>query len=154
MNPLHYAFIACFALLAINKGTRKACMVYLVSYFIYSNLIFPMTGFYYYHFCALLSLVTGLIIINKHFIVGCLSLFLIPTNLIGYFLFYKYYEPTIYDNIALTIILMQLLTLTIRAIHGIFTGTGREGILERACRLFVVRIIVADSMDQNKTTME
>jgi hypothetical protein len=140
-----------------------------VSYFIYYNLINsdviyslfetfqlinPVEHRYYYHFCALLNLVIGSLIINRHFVVGCLSFSLIPVNWFGFFLFTKYYEPTIYDNISLSIILLQLLTLTIRSLHGIFTDPSRNGKLANICRLLVVRIVMADSMAKNKNQVE
>jgi len=153
MNILHYLFIALFFLLAINEDTRKACIVFLVSYLIYDNYILPKDGFSYYHLCALLNLFIGLYIINKHFVVGCLSFLLIPTNLIGYFLFVKYYEPTIYDNISLSIISVQILILTVRSLHGIFTKSDRSGIFSNIFRLLVVRIVRADSMEKDKKAM-
>jgi hypothetical protein len=154
MDSMHYLFIALFLLLAISKDTRKACMVFLASYLLYKTLILPVSGFYYYHFCALLNLVIGFAIIKKHFVVGCLSFSLIPTNLFGYFLFMKFYDPTIYDNIALTIISLQLITLAIRSLHGIFTRSDRDGKLANTFRLLVVRIVMADSVEKNKKTME
>ena len=154
MNSWHYLFIVLFSLLAISKDTRKACLVFLVSYFLYKYLILPVSGFYYYHLCALLNLIVGLVIIKRNFVVGCLSFSLIPANLLGFFLFMKYYEPTIYDNIALTIILLQLLTLSMRSLHGIFTRSDGNGKLANTFRLLVVRIVMADSVAKNKKTLE
>jgi hypothetical protein len=125
-----------------------------VSYFVYDNLILPLDGFNYYHFCALLNLGIGLLIINKHFIVGLFSFSLIPVNLVGYFLFMKYYDPVIYDNIALSIISMQILILTIRSLHGIFTKSAGSGGISNFLRLFVVRIIRIDSMEKDKVPLE
>ena len=154
MNILHYLFIALFVLLAINEDTRRACAVFLVSYFVYDSFILPTDGFSYYHLCALLNLIIGLLIINKHFIVGCLSFLLIPANYIGYFLFVKYYEPTIYDNISLSIISMQILMLTVRSLHGIFTKSDRSGVLSNIFRLLVVRLVSVDSVSKNKKSLE
>ncbi len=154
MASVHYLFIALFILLAINRDTRKACVVFLVSYFLYENYIIPLDSFSYYHFCALLNLFIGLLVIKDNFIVGCLSFSLIPVNLFGYFLFIKYYDPTFYDNISLIIISLQILTLTIRSLHGIFTRSNGDGRLSYLLRLLVVRLVDSDSVWKDKVKME
>ena len=154
ISALDWLIMAAFAILAIDKEVRSACFTFLFAFLVYWVLVVPESGSIYYHLAAWLNLGIGLAIINKHFVVGCLSFSLIPANLLGYFLYYKYYESTIYDNIALTIILLQILTLTIRSLHGIFTRSNRLGIRKNAFGLFVVWVINADSMEKSKKTVE
>lgn len=153
-GALDWLIMLSFALLAINKEVRSACLNFLFAYLVYFALIFPESGFVYYHLAAALNLCLGIVIIQRHFVVGVLVFALIPTNIIGYLLFINDYQPPFYDNIALTIILLQILTLTIRSLHGIFTRSSEFGILGNAFRLFVVWVIAADSMDKDKKTLE
>ena len=159
-------------LLAINKGIREVCLIYLVSYLIYLNFILYVDdiwymrvcalgdgvgtdcGIWYYRLCEILALATGSLIIKKSFIVGCLSFSLIGVNLLGAFLFWHRYPLTIYDNIALTVILLQLLTLSIRTLNGILNKSSGSSFFGRAFRLFVMRITYIDSWAKNKKTVE
>ena len=154
IGVLDWLIMAAFAILAINKEVRNACGTFLFAFLIYWVLIFPENGGVYYHLAAWLNLGIGLAVINRHFVVGCLSFALIPTNLLGYLLYYKYYESTFYDNIALTIILLQILTLTIRSLHGIYTRSNKFRVRKNALGLFVVWLIACDSMDKSKTKVE
>ena len=154
MSHVHYIFIVLFLFLTISKDTRKAALVFLASYFIYQNLIIPSENLMYYRLCALLSLCIGLLLIKSNFIVGCLSLFLIPTNLIGYFLYVKYYEPVFYDNMALTIVFLQIIILIIRSLHGVFNRSFRDRGISNIFRLLMVCIVNADSNKKDKIQME
>ena len=143
-----------FAVLVINKETRMASSVFLLSYLIYYLVYSIIPDDYYYHFCAILNLCIGLKIIKKHLIVGLLSFLLIPTNFLGLVLYTKYYDPLIYANIALTIIFLQIITLTLRAFHGMATDPIGRGRNSNFFGLLMVWVISTDSMAKDKKTME
>ena len=154
ISALDWLIMASFAILAISKDVRSACLTFLFGFLIYWVLIYPENGEMYYHLAAWLNLGIGWVVIKKHFVVGLLAFLLIPTNVIGFLLYDNNYESTFYYNISLTIILLMILTLTLRSLHGIYTRSARFRVRKNPLGLLVLWIVNADSMDKNKTSVE
>ena len=70
----------------------------------------------YYLYSAALNTVLGVILYSKYRVVAILSFSLILANYIGYLLSFYRYEPTVYDNICLTIIALQIIMLIFRGL--------------------------------------
>lgn len=121
--------IGVFIALMLNKQSRYAAMVMLVFNLIYFTFIIDLHWSVYYHWSATLNTVLALTIYSRYKAVAILSFLLIPINVLGYELCKNYYEPDIYDNICMLIILLQIIILISRCIsHGV-DGRNRIGFM-------------------------
>ena len=90
-----------------------------MAYVFYAQFIVYFSDIYYYSCSALLNLVTGIALhsINKR--AAICSYLLVLTNVLGFWLWFNYYESVIYDNIALFILAIQaVLVLPKGALNG------------------------------------
>lgn len=116
-------FIGAFIALLIPRQSRLAAFIILSFSVIHFNFIVPLDWTEYYLYSATLNTVLGVILFRWYKLVATLSFLLIPVNILGYLLCKNYYEPTIYDNMCLIIILLQIIMLTIR---GLLNGIDRR----------------------------
>ena len=128
MNFTQYIFIGALLLLFFNQKTRLASSVILASYAVYIPFVLELDGDqYYYHLSALIDLLIGLAVYKKFKIVGLLSFLLIPVHSLGLALYDGYYEPALYDNMCVLIIILQLIALLYKATpDGIITWIRRR----------------------------
>ena len=123
MTIYQFVFIGAFIALLFPKQSRVAAVVTLAFNAIYFTFIIDLDWTQYYLYSATLNTMLGVILFRWYRVVATLSFLLIPVNIIGYLLCKYYYEPTIYDNMCLIIILLQIITLTLR---GLLNGTNRR----------------------------
>jgi len=144
VNNGHYILIGLFIALLFFKPSRSAAKVILVGYLIYLIFILPIDGPYYYKLAALLNMIIGFILYKEYRIVALLSFSLILVNSVGLVLYNNYYEPTIYDNLSLLIIALQILILIARVT---LNGIHARGVRGRA----LVFLINFDSIKSSVT---
>jgi hypothetical protein len=123
MNTIDLFIIGAFIALLIPSQSRLAAKFILISYAIYFNFIIDLAWDDYYLYSATLNTILGVTLYRQYRVVAILSFSLIIANYIGYLLCLNRYEPTIYDNICLIIILLQIIMLTIR---GLLNGINRQ----------------------------
>ena len=124
MTTSNLIIVLLFLMLTIPNGSRKAAFVYLIFYSFYIPWVVPLaaendTGKYYYLLTSTFNFVVMSLLISKYFWVGFLSFVLIPVNFFGWILYENYYPPTTYDNIAKTIIFIQIVLLIVRGLNGL-----------------------------------
>jgi hypothetical protein len=113
--------------LLIPPQTRMAAFVMLAFNFIYFQFVLNLDWTEYYHYSATLCATIGVILYRKYKLVALLSFLLIPVNIIGYLLCKNYFDPYIYDNMCLTITLLQVVVLLSRGLtNGISWGNKRN----------------------------
>ena len=116
-----------FVALLIPPKTRVAALVILAFNFVYFQFVLNLEWTEYYHYSATLAAVVGVILYRRYRLVSLLSFLLIPANIIGYLLCKNYFDPYIYDNMCLTIILLQIIVLLSRGLtNGISWGNKRN----------------------------
>lgn len=127
MNVSDFINVGLFTVLLLSKTTRYASAVILAGYALYFSVIEPLPGQYYYHMTALLNLIIGCILFPRYKLVALLSFALIVVNNIGFLIYDAGYEPTLYNNLSLVIITIQILLLYIRAITDGIHIRGTRG---------------------------
>jgi len=123
MTIYQVAFIGAFIALLIPSQSRPAALTILFFNAIYFSFIIDLAWDDYYLYSATLNTILGVTLYKRYRVVAILSFSLIIVNYIGYLLAFNYYDPTIYDNICLIIILLQIIMLTIR---GLLNGIDRQ----------------------------
>jgi hypothetical protein len=98
--------------LLLNKASKSDAFVLFVAYSFYQLFIVDLGAIYYYSCTSLLNLSVGLVLHHKNKYAAICSYSLIFVNILGFFLWYQYLPPTIYDNISLVILIIQLITIT------------------------------------------
>ena len=126
MTEYQIIIIWAFLALLIPHKTRFAAVVMLSFNFIYFEFVSNLGWENYYHYSATISALVGVILYRQYMLVSLLSFLLIPTSIIGYLLCKNYYEPYIYDNICLTIILLQVLVLLSRGLSDGFSWGNKR----------------------------
>ena len=99
-------------ILVFIKASKSDAFILFSGYLFYIWFIVDVNGVYYYSCSAILNLIIGL---NLHFInkrAAICSYLLVIVYLLGVLLWYGYYEPTLYDNISILILVIQLITIT------------------------------------------
>jgi hypothetical protein len=122
MSTLDQLIIGAFIALLFFNQSRRAAFIILIFNVVYYNFIIDMAWDSYYLYSAALNTVLGVALYSKYRVVAILSFSLILANYIGYLLSFYRYEPTVYDNICLTIIALQIIMLIFR---GLLDGIGR-----------------------------
>jgi hypothetical protein len=105
------------------RKTRKECFILLCGYFLYTYFIKDLSANFYYSITALLNLLIGLAVFRLNLLVSACSYSLVLVNVYGYWLWYSYQEPTLYDNISLTILTTQLALIVQK---GLLDGIGNN----------------------------
>ncbi|MAO21779.1 MAG: hypothetical protein CMJ25_13610 [Phycisphaerae bacterium] len=117
MNTYQVLFIGAFFALTIPKQTRFASSIIIFFNVVYFLFVIDLDWVEYYLYSATLNAVLGVILFFFNCrLVGLLSFFLIPANILGYVLCKNYYDPFVYDTMCAIIILLQILVLTIRGL--------------------------------------
>lgn len=98
-------------LLCLNKASFKGAFVLLIAYCIYAPLIIPMQAIYYYSCATLLALIVGLVLHDRYIVAAICSYSLTMVNVLGFFLWFNYYDPTLYDNMSAIILIIQAVSL-------------------------------------------
>ena len=117
MNTTDLFIIGAFIALLFFENSRFAATIILIFNAIYFNFIINAEWDYYYLYSATLDTSVGVILYGRYRAVAILSFSLIIINYVGYFLSINYHDPYIYDNIYLTIILLQVLVLLSQKTH-------------------------------------
>ncbi len=123
MDIIDTLIIGAFIALLYPEQSRFAAKHILILNYFYFSFMFNADWDVYYLYSATLCTILGVSLYKRYRVVAILSFLLIPVNYIGYLLSFNYYEPTIYDNICLIIILLQIIMLTIR---GLLNGIDRQ----------------------------
>ena len=113
-------FLIIFALLFI-KASRVDALILFVIYSTYQILIINLDDVYYYSASALLNLVAANTLVNTNTSAATCSCLLVFANLIGFFLWYLYFPPDIYDVICFFILVTQLILILPK---GLLNGLG------------------------------
>lgn len=121
MNITQWAIFFIITLLLLKRVAITAAFILFIAYFFYDRYIIDLDGVYYYSCSALLNLLTGMVLqlINKP--AAICSYMLVHLNVLGFFLWYNYYPPDIYDNIAIVILVAQLILILPK---GLINGLG------------------------------
>ena len=98
-------------LIMINKSSRKGATILLVGYLTYSILALGVSGIYYYSSSAMLSFGAGLALhkINKP--AALMGYALVFANLAGFFMWYLYMSPVVYNNVSMVLLVAQVIFL-------------------------------------------
>lgn len=131
MNISDWINIGLFVVLLKFKTLRYAAVTIITGYLLYFTAVEPLSGEYYYHGTALLNLIIGIVLFPRYKLVALLSFSLILVNNIGFVLYETGYEPALYNDLSLCIILTQILLLYIRALTDghIIRGTGGRALV-------------------------
>lgn len=112
--------IMCLLLLSKDKDTQFSAAVLVVAYLFYQSFIVSASDINYYLYTPFLNLVTGIALQKRNPYAAICSYSLALFSVGGFFLWYNYYEPDIYDNISLLILILQAITiLPTRLINGL-----------------------------------
>jgi len=112
MNIWQVIIFLLIFLLIFNEASRYDAFILFVAYSFYQLSIVDLDAIYYYSCASLLNLSVGFILHHKNKYAAICSYSLIFVNILGFFLWYQYLPPTIYDNISLVILIIQLITIT------------------------------------------
>ncbi len=106
-------------LLLINKSTRDAAIVLIIGKSIYYLLIVGINPLLYYSLAATLNLIMGNVLRHEYKMTAICAYLLVPVNVLGFCLWVNYYPHDLYNVISGIIIVIQLITLSIRILtHG------------------------------------
>lgn len=140
-----------FLVLCFSYKHRMIGRVSFAAYVIYTLFIAGLDGFlgfngigdnYFYHMTALLNTCVAYIVYGKYRAFALLSFASIPVCFIGRVMYVNYYSPVLYDTLAVTITILQVLLLGARVMTDAITIKGTRG---RA----LVRILNFDSFKQD-----
>lgn len=121
MNTSQFIIYSIIFLLLFNKASRTDAFILLLAYSIYQLKIVNLDAIYYYSCTSFLNLCVGLVLHHRNKCAAICSYSLIFVNLLGFFMWYQYLPPNIYDNISLFILIIQLITITPK---GLLNGLG------------------------------
>jgi len=121
MNYSQWIIFFIIFLLLFNKASRVDAFILITAYIIYQSFVVDLSAVYYYSIAASLNLIVGLVIHSRNKYAAMCSYSLIFVNVFGYFLWYQYYDPDIYDNISLSILALQIITILPK---GLLNGLG------------------------------
>jgi len=110
-------------LLCMNKVSFWGAFILLISYCFYYLLVVPLPDDYYYSCSALTVFLVGLVLQKYYVVAAICSYVLVPVNAVGFLLYDNNYEPTLYDNVCLVILIIQLISLLPK---GLLNGLGRN----------------------------
>ena len=127
MSAYQYMIIFCYALLLISSPSRRGAVIILSAFLLYYLLVNPLEWKYYYAATALINTVAGFLLCKKYLAASICSFSLILINAYGYMLCYNYQPPDNYDNISLTILIIQLITMLPKGLFNGIYSSGRNG---------------------------
>lgn len=105
------------AILLLYKASNNDAFILFVGYCFYFLTIGMFEGGYYYTGSALINMIIGL---SLHFInrkAAMCSYILVPVNMFGFLIWYSYSPPDIYNYIAISVLIAQILFVLPRGIQ-------------------------------------
>ena len=114
--------IICLLLFSKDKDSQFSAMILVFAYLFYNSFIVGTPFVLYYSYAAFLNLIVGIILQKRNPYAAMCSYGLTLCNGGGFFLWYNYYQPDVYDNISLLILILQTITiLPTRLLNGLRT---------------------------------
>ncbi len=111
MTLLQAIFIIFIYIIALTSEHKKCSLVILFTHLIYFIFIIDLNASLYYSLTALINLIAGLLIHKKNRSAAICSYSLTLCCPLGYLLWFWYFPPSIYDNISLSILALQIITI-------------------------------------------
>jgi len=112
--------IMCLLLFSRDKDSQFSAVVLIVAYLFYQAFIVSASDIDYYSYTPFLNLIVGIILQKRNPYAAICSYSLVLWSVGGFFLWYNYYEPDMYDNISLLILILQVITiLPTRLLNGL-----------------------------------
>jgi peptidoglycan/LPS O-acetylase OafA/YrhL len=136
MNTVNYVFIVIFSLFMLSSKTRATASVLLSFYFIYYEFALQFHGLERYAAIGTIEALAGCYLIygSKHMLfnhkdnsIAETYFILVFINVAGGALYENYYPPVYYDNMCITLMGIQIIILSWRAI--------RDGWIVNRCSL-------------------
>lgn len=143
--------LAFFLFICFSYDHKAIGRVSFIAYAIYVLFIAGLDGFagfngasddYFYHLTALMNTCVAYLVYGRYRVFALLSFSFIPLCFIGRVMYVHYYSPVLYDTLAVTITILQVLLLGARVMIDAVTFKGTRG---RA----LVRILNFDSFQQD-----
>ncbi len=122
MNTVQWILfsIICLLLFSKDKASSIDAFVLVIAYLFYASFIVKAPDILYYSYAAFMNLIVGIILQPRNTHAAICSYSLVLCNVLGFFLWYNYYDPDLYDNIALLILALQTITiLPTRLLNGL-----------------------------------
>lgn len=98
------------------KASSKGAFILLMGWGLYIPLVIvdiPAESYIYYYSCAtLINFIVGHLLQNVNILAALCSYSLVSVNILGAILWYHYLEPDIYNEISVTILIIQLIIIT------------------------------------------
>jgi len=116
MSLIQWFIVLAIFLLTFNKASKSDAFVLFRAYLIYQFAIVDLPAEAYYSCTAFMNLIVGIILHHRNVSGALCSYSLIFVNCLGFYLWYKYSPPTLYDNISLIILILQLVAITPRGL--------------------------------------
>lgn len=127
MNFHNYIFIGLFSLFLFSSKTRATAFVLLFAYFVYYNFALKFHGLNRFMVVGTIEVVFGLYLVYaskyvffKHQDISIAETYFLSVfvNVAGGCLYWDYYPAYYYDNMCITIMVLQILILTWRILKG------------------------------------
>jgi len=93
--------IMCLLLLSKDKDSQYCAVVLIVAYLFYQAFIVSASDINYYLYTPFLNLVVGIALQKRNPYAAICSYGLVLSSVGGFFLWYNYYDPDMYDNTSL-----------------------------------------------------
>lgn len=125
MTITQWAIFSVIALLLFSKDkdSQVSSAILIVAYLFYQAFIVDAPAILFYSYAAFLNLIVGIVLQKRNPYAAICSYSLTLCNVGGFFLWYNYYEPDVYDNISLLILILQTITiLPTRLLNGLRTS--------------------------------
>lgn len=115
--------IICLLLFSKDKDSQLSAAILVIAYLFYQAFIVGTPFILYYSYAAFLNLIVGIVLQKRNPYAAICSYSLTLCNVGGFFLWYNYYDPDVYDNISLLILILQTITiLPTRLLNGLRTS--------------------------------
>ena len=113
MTITQWVIFSVIALLLFSKDkdSQSSAAILIVAYLFYQAFIVGTPFILYYSYAAFLNLIVGIILQKRNPYAAICSYGLTLCNVMGFFLWYNYYDPDVYDNISLLILILQTITI-------------------------------------------
>ena len=108
MNYAQWIIYLVIVLLLFIRASKYDAFVLFVAFSVYQVFIIPVSDIYYYSCTSLLNLCVGIVLHHRNRLAALCSYSLVLLNLIGFWMWYAMFNPTVYDNISLFILTIQL----------------------------------------------
>jgi hypothetical protein len=119
MTIYDIAMIVVCLLLLINKASREGALILIIGKAVYYLFIIDVSPLLYYSLAATLNLVMGVFLHYEYKISALCAYLLVPVNVLGFYLWYDYYPPDLYNVISVIILTIQLIWVATRILtHG------------------------------------